>query len=891
MTVLAVYREFGSLGMPHVAHLPEGETLVSMRRRLRFLPDDFDSRGGVICINGHVVPSAVWGMVKPKPMAHGVPTEVTFHLPPMGGGGQSGKKNILALVASIALTAATGFIAGGGLATKFGWSAAMFGRGAIGSLALAAGVSLAGSLLISSLVPPPTIPTGKQIQNPGAASVEGNVLEPNGAIPRVVGTRKVFPPFACEPLTYFDGQDEVVEAACVMAGPHQISDIRVGAAPIGTLSDVQFEVREGFPGDAPVSLITRQSRTDSIQRELRGHTVAASDGQTLETTSGNISTALPQKFTLATREAPDEHLLQLVWTGGLHKNASETDKIRVPIRLRIRQIGASAWKNLPEIHYQAANLRQLRATIRLVWTANASVTPEVASGEGWVEARIRTVAQTIAPSQPAYVANSYFDAGVGSTYMNASTVGSTRVSHVTLDRYTATIWLDSAQFPPGRYEIEVQRGAHFRDADFAAAAYSIGGAVYDPFAYSGTPGSIPQSRDGVSDLVYLLRSVSIWNENPLPTNDMAVVAISARNRQLESISCVASGWVRDWDGTGWNAWVVTDNPAPHLRDIYAGDQNLDPIPDQIIDDVGLVSWRAACTALGYRCNAVIEDQSVDDAARIVASCGFAKPYMSEIWGVVRDYDRSAEVPVQIFSPRNSAGFRWSKAFPRVPDGFRVNFRDAARDYEQRQITVFRPGVSSDTGRLEQVTYEGLVTQAEVVARATYDQNQVERRSVFYSLDVPAEAIVCRRGSLVGVSHDMLSAYAGSGRVVAATYNSAGLITALRLDSAVPVVNEPDMLAVADLLSVPDLLIVGQLTGAAIRRQGSRTIHALSNVTGETDLLTFSAPISAVGILEGVLVVVGPKREEYLRMIVFEVTPREDLTATLTLVDEAPGIAA
>ena len=223
-----------------------------------------------------------------------------------------------------------------------------------------------------------------------------------------------------------------------------------------------------------------------------------------------------------------------------------------------------------------------------------------------------------------------------------------------------------------------------------------------------------------------MRSVSIWNARPLPTDDFAVVAIRARNRQMEGVSVLAGGYVPDWDGTAWTGRNVTSNPAPHLRHILTGAENLDPVPQAVLDEAELVTWRSDCTSKGYQCNALIEDGSVDDAARIVASCGYARPYMSEVWGVIRDRDRSADAPVQVFTPRNSSNFQWTKAFSRPPEGFRVNFRDSTRDYESRQITVFRPGVSSDTGRLEQVTYEGLVTQAEVTAKALYDQAQTDQ---------------------------------------------------------------------------------------------------------------------------------------------------------------------
>lgn len=882
--ILSVYREpFGI--KPVWRHLPEGETLMAMRRRMPGLPEDFDDCG-TICINGHAAPRALWGAITPKAPAV---TEITFHCPPMGGGDDGGK-NILAIVASIALTVVSGGIASGAILGGLTGATALATTPL--ALLLAGGVSLAGSLLLSALIPPPTIPKGRGRQDdPEGASASGNVLEPNGPIPRVVGEFKIFPPLAAEPLTYFQGADEVVEAVYCLAGPHRISDIRIGAAPIASMADVEYEVREGWPGDAPITLTKRQARTETPQAELRGHAVSEDDGKSLSTSTGDVSSALPQVQIVATRDAPDEQMLHVMFPQGLHQNASETNRVRVPVRLRIRQVGSPTWIDLPELHFQAANIRQLRATIRLIWTATATTTPGAPNNEGWVEARILSPGQTNAPAQPDWAADAYFDLGAGDDWLTSGNLASSAVNHVILSRYEAAIYLDTATFPKGRYEIEIKRGATIRTSSYSASAYTYGGTVWDFFGYQGSPGQIPLTRDGLADSLYLVRSVSIWNEHPVPTDDLALIAIRARNRQLDAVSCVAGGYVPDWNGSGWATWAVTDNPAPHLRDVFVGAENVDPLPLPLIDNAALVAWRTACTALGYRVNAIMEGKTVDEASRIVAACGYARPYLSEQLGVTRDYDRSAEAPVQIFTPRNSSGFQWTKAFARVPDGFRVNFRDETRDYESRQITVFRAGASDDSGLLEQVTYEGLVGEAEVRARAEYDQAQPAARGTFYSLDAPAEAIVCRRGDLVGVAHDSLSAQTGAARVIG-TEESLGSVTAILLDDDVPVETVADVHAVTDWHAVRDVHALGRKTGVAIRRAGgSVTVHEVANASGDTDRLVLAAPISGAGIAGGVLATVGPLGQEFARMIVFGIRPKQNLEASLTLVDEAPELWA
>lgn len=1071
--ITSVYREPFSLA-PEVSYLPEGLSLAQLAGRMGCLPPDFADHGA-ICINGFQVPREHWANIRPKSAANGVPVEVTFHAAIRGGGDDG--KNPLALIAAIALTAATGWIAGGGLVSSGILTGTVFEAGKWGALAIAGGVSLVGGQLLASLSPPPVVPDDTAVRNKGAASAQGNVLEPNGPIPRVTGSRKIFPPMAVQPFTYFEGEDEVVEAVYVLAGPHQLEDIRIAGAPLAEAEGVEYEIREGWPGDMPLELVERQSFTVTLQNEMRGHAVSGDDGTRLETETGDIGDALPMAITASTRQEPDEVLLHVAFPQGLHYKGEDDVFLRVPLRLRMREIGTETWINLPEIHYAAADIGQQRATIRLRWTDDATSYPGAASSKGWVEARSSSTGQSITPATDDREAHSYFTDGVGDDYMDANNLGTTGVEHVTLGRHVAEFVLDEATFPKGRYEIEAVRGYAIRETAYDPDGYTINGSVRDPFTYEDAASpKINQSKDSIADAVYILRCVSVWNEHPVPAGDLALIAIKARNRRVEQVSAMASGYVPDygqpepvlpeptferdqlteideseftrtdvvfaaldvtmpespvgviweqgggalgsylgvssgqlvlragngaappqtdmarlsmdvsafagkrltfyieydpvaasvslwaydhaalevtvlgtasaasgfpsgewagtnlggvgayvgnmvngeddsdfngtihsarfWDATAapdeitapgaasWSVWRTSSNPAPHLRDMLLGRLNFDPVPEDIIDDDGLLAWRSACDAAGYQVNALHEGQSVDEAARIVAAAGYARPYMSDIWGVTRDYDRSGEGPVQIFTPRNSSSFRWSKGFAKLPDGFRITFPDKSRDYEAHQITAYRNPDQERGGLTEQVTYDALVTEAEVRARAEYDFLTAELRSAFYTLDAPAEAIVCRRGSLVGVQHDMLTRRAGTGRVADMAFNASGDVISITLDEDAPIFSEDGFDEITDMGEVADMGLIGARTGVVLRRtDGTITVHELSGVSAETATLTFASPVSATGLELDILVAVGALGTEYRRMIVAGMEPRSQFTWSITMVNEAPEIWA
>lgn len=83
-----------------------------------------------VAVNGEPVPRVWWDSVRPREGTFADPVIVTIHPPALhGGGGGGGTKQVLTIVASLALVAGTAFIGAGGLATYLGASASLFGSG------------------------------------------------------------------------------------------------------------------------------------------------------------------------------------------------------------------------------------------------------------------------------------------------------------------------------------------------------------------------------------------------------------------------------------------------------------------------------------------------------------------------------------------------------------------------------------------------------------------------------------------------------------------------------------------------------------------------------------------------------------------------------------------
>ena len=331
----------------------------------------------------------------------------------------------------------------------------------------------------------------------------------------------------------------------------------------------------------------------------------------------------------------------------------------------------------------------------------------------------------------------------------------------------------------------------------------------------------------------------------------------------------------------------------------SGAQNLDPLPATIRDDAGLVAWRTLCASRSWTCDTIIDDFRTQDVLQLLASCGYARPYQSDLYGVAVDKDRSSDAPTQVFSRRNANNIRFERAFPRVPAGFIVNYRDRLLDEDEEQIEVYqRDPTIGVPGLLETVSYDGLIDAAKVTARALFDLDQGNLRSTFYYLDSDVETLVCRKADLVAIQFDILSKYAGDG-IIRSKIMSGSNITGFVIDGSVPITSAPDMHATTDLHAVADMHLVGYTTGIAIRRNdGTISTHQISNASSDTDTLTLSTPIADPGTIVGLnegngtygcMLTVGRVASEYRRVLVSGITPTKGLMCTLTLVDEAPAL--
>lgn len=322
---------------------------------------------------------------------------------------------------------------------------------------------------------------------------------------------------------------------------------------------------------------------------------------------------------------------------------------------------------------------------------------------------------------------------------------------------------------------------------------------------------------------------------------------------------------------GGHIWTKrpTRNPASLMRYVLQHPGNAKAVPDSKIDLVALADWHNFCRSSGFMFDHVLlNQQSLFDVLRDIAAAGRASPTLVDgKWTVVIDRPRSGIA--QHFTPHNSWGFEGTRALPVLPDAFRVTFANSARGYQPDELLVYNDGFSHANARLfESLSLPGVSSEEIAYKHARFHLAQLKLRPETYTINADIEHLVCTRGDLVKVTHDVPMWGLGSARI-AEQIDS----THLRLDEQFGMDG-----------GVQYTLRIRLADGSSV----TRTVAAKS-ADGYYDTVTLTTSVSTTQGEMGNLVLFGKLGAESVTLVVQSIEPAENMNARLTLVDYSPAI--
>ena len=376
------------------------------------------------------------------------------------------------------------------------------------------------------------------------------------------------------------------------------------------------------------------------------------------------------------------------------------------------------------------------------------------------------------------------------------------------------------------------------------------------------------------------KPINVPNGCTLARTALRILSSDSINGRIEGINGLVQSVCFDYDYTiptvadRWKQRRATSNPASLFLHVLTHPANLFRVGDSFytgsVDLDSFTTWHTYCREQGFEYNGVLDTQrSVLEVLRDIASAGRASPMVIDgKWSVIIDKARTSIV--QHFTPYNSWGFESTKVLPRRPHAFKVIFRNEEKAYKEDEIIVPNEGYTAETATfIEQISLPGITSRAAAAKHARFHLAQLKLRPETYTLNTDFEYLVCNRGDLVHVTHDVPQWGIGFGRINDITI--ANGTTELTLD-------QPVYLTASQSYTIR----IRTNTGASV----TGTITGI-NTTQNYTTVTVNSELNSIAI--GNMFMIGNIGTESQELIVIAIEPTGNTSARITLVDYSPSI--
>lgn len=855
-----------------VEDIDYGMTIQEVVDRIPGIDERVRAGNLAVLIDGVTVPRSAWNVRRISKVDAKVEVMAV-----LSGGGSGSNKQILALVATVFLFAFAGWAAAG-LTSSGGLLAGA------SYLTVKAGIVLVGTLLINAIFKPPLANNnGAEQSATYGFSGQNNQAKPFGRLTRIYGRHRYIADIAAVPYTVNAGDDQYLYVVYSFGyGPLDLEDFKIGTNPIGNYSDVDMIVHENFTDPSQLQIYRKDVWQDSYSFEMVYNT----------------------PITVTTQVDTDRAMLDIAWPSGLGERDSEDgDEIYRTSLTQIEYRVAGSADPWLSAQVRSVSKGKIQGNAHGSLVADDTITTAFGYNEdthspGLLAGRTTfTVDAWDADGPPLPGSKVEIGTVTGGFRIPASqlvlTVQSADATTVT---FTTPLPWDlvaaAGQVVAITYQSPIDPGngmweiTGFYGSGFSASAdlifpskgqWEIRATKLDP---DEGDSSTKMWKKYVTSLKSLKNTPPINPVVPITIVELRIRATGQLNGNIERFSAIATSKLRTWDGS---AWVVapTRNTAWVYLDILSGTANPKAIPDSRIDLDRLKEWAVRCDNVdaGFAeplgtCDIVIDrSYTIWELLQSVAVTGRAAPGMRDnLYSVI--IDDANRQPVQMFTPRNSWNLQSQRTYVKEPHGLRVKWVDPVNDWGPGEITVYNTGYNATNAtEFEDLQSFGMTRPEQVTRWGRYMLAQGRLRQERFSLETDIENIVCTRGDLVLVAHDVLEVGGEACRVVEVDGNNVFIDAPPTIDTT---------LLAAD-------------AGIRIRRSDG-TFTDIIHLTaygndGEFDFVTIDVLDAAqlTGVAAGDLLVFGPVSSVTAEYVVDYIRPNGELGATIGFEELAPGV--
>lgn len=873
-----------------------------------------------VTVNGLLIDKDFWAFTKLKE------TDLVIVSPKISSGdsGTIFKQAIIIVVAALAT---------GPFAVAFGTVG--------GALAVAA-VTIATSLILNALIPPPVPSLGEGFgvstidqSQMYAISGQSNQMKRLGTVPKIYGSHRVFPNLATTPYVELEVDPATGETIQYLhaiydfgLGTMQISDLKVGDTPLATISFRDFEYRLVDPN---VPDTDRDQFDQFLEKEFRSYKtrrIVTSLSLALE----DDGTEFIQFSDENTGNNPQEIILDFVAPRGLYgfSSGGTIGERNVQLAIDFALVGSSDWKPYNDLNFVdsynsvggtdvtdfAINFSVISPptvndyyVVYEYWDShpNNSTGTDEQYGNGVSYSYIKPGTRKLLVPDDSRIAVGekvfYGSRFLGVVESISNLVGPN--TEITLDRvatnrYDLPVYLQTNSkdrfthvvtyndTPYQRYPLDFKRHelsaavivgdrqtpvyGNFKFTPKVAGQYKIRVKRIDAFGTYNT-----QFQDSITwvGLTTSYKIVPVASTKRHLFLELKIKATNQLNGNIQNLSAIVTSAleVYDPDTETWSR-ELTDNPAWVFVDLLTGEVNKKAVARSKLHLESLLEWADYCAEVPtsppdtvfqrrrFACNFILDYQST--LQEVLGQVGGAAQASLNIidgkYGVL--IDKFKNTPVQIFTPRNSKDFSSTRFYGPRPDGVKVKYIDPNLNWEVSETIVYDNGFTFDNAvNLEELTAFACTNNEQAWRFGRYMIAQNKLRLETINLTVDFENLVCTRGDYVQITQDVMLVGGTPARVRSVNGSTVEIDDALDIDIS---------------------LSYGYVYRSS---NGEINTSTLTPVTARTFLLAGGIPAA------GDLIVIGEMGRIVYDCIVKSISPNDDMSANIVLVEKADAIFA
>jgi Putative phage tail protein len=818
----------------------------------------------------------------------------------------------------------------------------------IASALLAAGAAIGTSLLLNALIPPP-VPGGLDFGVGGANSLDSsqmytissqsNSVKKFGRVPKTYGRHKVFPNVAANPYNEIEADPNTGELIQYLyaiydfgLGPNIIEDIKIGDSNISSYSEVTYNlvdfhkpiVSEGVWDDLSVNKLKYykgdfESDYSSTSLEENQEAGGALSGYQVVRTNAFNSTNSEQEI-IITFVNP-QGLIAYATTGDTYERSIDVD---IEFALKdtgiyrrfndadfvesFAAVGGSPDNN--DVYGAAPGFTPGTPYVLLSAPVKTNLTQQerddlIKFGMTYYEDWGIPASQNFIILQDNFISINRFIYANGnrlgkvvsiephspgfSKYNLESAIG---ISVIVYRKVLASPQYDSYGVYTGvtirnTLETNSPSSTFYRKLEgrFTITRKSTG-QVFSTVKF--TPKAIGQfdiritrvrsysaSSFNVQDNLVVASIATRFDRSPILTPnrhtflELRIRATNQLNGAIQNLSAVCTSVLDVWDGTQWKK-EATSNPAWVFTDILTGQINKRAVDKSRLHLPSILEWANFCDQVPtaptgqffvtprFRCNFFLDfNTTVQSIVNQVTNSSQASLNIIDgKYGVLIDKKRTT--PVQVFTPRNSKDFSSSRNYTTRPHAVKIKFIDPAADWQVGEKVVYDDGYDFETSTdIDELTSFACTDpdQAWRFGRYMIAQNKLRQETI--TLNVDFEFLVCTRGDYVQITQDVMKVGGSPARVKSVVG------TTITIDDSINTTANP--------------------YGYVYRSTSGISTSTLTVVNSDTFIVGGGIP--AVGDL----IVIGEMGTIVFDCLVKAITPNDDLSAQIFLVEKADAI--